>query len=158
MTMLPPLPPLADLDASHLTPVLAQVLAQIFTSYGLAASPSATPPVAPIAVAVVGFEGPRSGLLALRLDARGATAMATTLLGGFPPESDAERDDALGEWANITAGNLKTRALDPTGTFRLGLPVVGDGTAPGTETPARLCFSLPDQGTLEVALVLDQAA
>lgn len=137
--------------------VLERVLAQLFQSYGLQAAPAEGGPKAASTIAVIGFEGPRTGVVTLRLDDAGAAAMATALLGGFPPESEAERNDALGEWVNITAGNLKTQALDPRGTFRLGLPVVGDGR--GTDAPPRgIPFRLPGDGGLEVGLVLDPAA
>ncbi|MEZ6016933.1 MAG: chemotaxis protein CheX [Planctomycetota bacterium] len=149
----------ADLDALGLAPTLAEVMGLVFQSYGLEATPieGAAPFGLGGAVAVIGFEGPRTGLVTLRLDGPGAEAMATSLLGGFPPESDAERNDALGEWANISAGNLKTKALDPLGDFRLGLPVVADREGPGSETPARLCYRLGELGSLEVALILDKA-
>jgi hypothetical protein len=106
-------------------------------------------------VAVVGFEGPRSGLVQLCLDPAAASAMATTLLGGFAPESEAERNDALGEWANIVAGNFKSRALDPTGVYRLGLPVVGGDGPRGDSPGTRLWYRVGDGGELAVKLVVD---
>ncbi len=146
-------PPLDERDLSE---VLDQVLPEVFGAYGLAATPGSEPD-APTTIAAIGFEGPRSGCLRLLLDEAGAEALATSLLGGFPPESADERSDALGEWANIAAGNLKTRALDPLGRFRLGLPVVGSAPSPLPLGGTRRAFELPGAGHLEVALVLDPA-
>jgi len=148
-------PPIA-LDEADLSEVLDQVLPELFGAYGLAATPG-PPPAVPAMIAAIAFEGPRSGCLRLMLDEAGAEALATSLLGGFPPEGPEERSDALGEWANIAAGNLKTRALDPRGPFRLGLPVVGAAPSPPPAGGTRRGFELPGAGHLEVALVLDPA-
>ena len=77
--------------------------------------------------AVVGFQGSLNGHVCLRCSHGGAEEIAKGLL--MMEKTDAiaadELQDALGEYANMVAGALKTRALDPVeGGFQLGIPEV----------------------------------
>ena len=72
----------------------------------------------------VDFTGELNGTVAVRCTAEGAMDLARGLL--MPEEGETvaleEIEDALGECANLLAGALKTKALDPVGSFKLGLP------------------------------------
>jgi CheY-specific phosphatase CheX len=72
----------------------------------------------------IGFEGDASGRVVLRCSDETAERIARGLL--MMDESEALEleavTDALGECANMLAGSLKTKALDPVGRFQLGLP------------------------------------
>ena len=74
--------------------------------------------------AVVEFSGEPSGAVILRAETAGATDLARKML--MMEEGEAieleEIQDALGECANMVTGSLKTRALDPFGTFELSTP------------------------------------
>lgn len=74
--------------------------------------------------AVVEFSGPAIGAVVLRCTPEAAADIARGLLmlGEGDTVELAEVRDALGECANMVTGALKTRALDPHGTFRLGVP------------------------------------
>ena len=72
----------------------------------------------------VGFTGCANGGVAIRSNSDGAADLTRGLLM-MEPEDEldaADIEDALGEFANMTAGSLKTAALDPRGEFHLGLP------------------------------------
>lgn len=76
----------------------------------------------------IGFEGDASGRVVLRCSVETADCIARGLL--LVDESEALEleavTDALGECANMLAGSLKTKALDPVGSFQLGLPDFSD--------------------------------
>lgn len=72
----------------------------------------------------ISFCGDASGQVVLRCSADAATRIARGLLmmeEGATLQVD-EIQDALGECANMLAGLLKTKALDPVGKFQLGIP------------------------------------
>jgi len=74
--------------------------------------------------AIVDFFGDPNGSVVLRATAEGAADIARKLLMMEDDESvDLEEiEDALGECANMVTGSLKTRALDPHGSFQLEPP------------------------------------
>jgi CheY-specific phosphatase CheX len=61
--------------------------------------------------------------------------------------------DALGECANMLAGSLKTKALDPVGSFQLGLPDFSD-PGPGEEMEGALVYRVA-QGVMSVEVWLE---
>jgi len=74
--------------------------------------------------AVVEFSGPATGAVVLRCtpEAGADIARGLLMLGARDTVELDEVRDALGECANMVTGALKTRALDPHGTFRLSVP------------------------------------
>ena len=72
----------------------------------------------------VEFRGDREGMILLRCTSHGANDITQSLL--MMDEEEAveldEVEDAIRECANMMAGQLKTRVLDPIGHFSLGLP------------------------------------
>ncbi|MSR63053.1 MAG: chemotaxis protein CheX [Planctomycetes bacterium] len=73
---------------------------------------------------VIGFDGDAKGQVVLRCSLETADSITRGLL--MMDESEVIElsaiNDALGECANMLAGSLKTKALDPVGKFQLGLP------------------------------------
>ena len=76
--------------------------------------------------AIVRFHGRLEGYVVLRWSHEGAAEMARGLLMAEPDEEleHEEITDAIGECANMVAGSLKTKALDPIASFSLGIPEV----------------------------------
>lgn len=76
--------------------------------------------------ATVAFHGKPSGAVLLRCTPLGALDITRGLLmlEEGDPVSIEDIKDALGECANMLSGSLKARALDPTGEFTLGTPVI----------------------------------
>ena len=72
----------------------------------------------------VEFTGAVSGAVVLRAGRGAAEEITRSRLMMEPDEvlEDEDVQDALGECVNLVAGTLKTRALDPLGTFQLGVP------------------------------------
>ena len=100
-------------------------------------------PPPPEFTAIVGLAGQLCGVLSLRCNARSATLMASKMLGVDPQQADEHMWDALGEVANMIAGNFKNK-----------LTGMGDGcmlSVPTVITGADYSFhSLADAGQLEV--------
>jgi CheY-specific phosphatase CheX len=101
------------------------------------------------------FNGDANGCVVLRCSLEGADNIARGLLmleeGGFL-ELSAIRD-ALGECANMLAGSLKTKALDPVGSFKLGLPSFSDPMHAGNMEGA-LVYRVAE-GVMSVEVWLD---
>lgn len=72
----------------------------------------------------VSFHGLVQGAVLLRAARSAAESIARSMLALEPDEEllEDELRDALGECVNLVAGGLKSRALDPLGTFGLGTP------------------------------------
>lgn len=72
----------------------------------------------------VEFSGAVSGSVVLRAGREAAEEITRSMLMMEPDEELEDDDvaDALGECVNLVAGTLKTRALDPLGTFQLAVP------------------------------------
>ena len=66
-------------------------------------------PPPPEFTAIVGLAGQLCGVLSLRCNARSATLMASKMLGVDPQQADEHMWDALGEVANMIAGNFKNK-------------------------------------------------
>lgn len=76
--------------------------------------------------AKVDFLGEVNGQVILRCNAQGALDISRGLLmmdAGEAIQID-EVEDALAECANIIGGLMKTKALDPHGSYKLGLPEI----------------------------------
>ena len=110
--------------------------------------------------AVVEFSGDPNGAVILRACAAGASDIARKLLMMEEDETvDLEEiQDALGECANMVTGSLKTRALDPRGTFQLGTPTIATKVhVPHEHQTGRLVFAL-SQGNVAVEIWLSEEA
>jgi len=75
-------------------------------------------------VANVALRGEQEGTVSLVCHPGAARTLAASLLMADEPSTldEAEVLDAIGECANMVAGGLKTRVLDPLGTWALGTP------------------------------------
>jgi len=103
----------------------------------------------------IDFSGDASGRVVLRCSVDSADSIARGLL--MMDESEvlelAAVTDALGECANMLAGSLKTKALDPVGSFQLGLPDFSD-PAPNGAMEGALVYKVA-QGVMSVEVWLD---
>jgi len=102
--------------------------------------------------AVIPFTGDVCGQVVLRCSGSGAKSIARGLL--MMDESEAlglsDVRDALGECANMLAGALKSKALDPNGSFRLGLPEFGSPGPAGASGGALVYRVAEDSMSVEV--------
>lgn len=112
--------------------------------------------------AVVEFSGPAIGAVVLRCTPEAAADIARGLLmlGEGDTVELAEVRDALGECANMVTGALKTRALDPHGTFRLSVPKLDTlVNLPEQRRCGRLVFQLSEgSAAIEIWLAGSAAA
>lgn len=94
----------------------------------------------------VAFHGQLSGEVVLRCTADGAMDIGRGLLMLERGEAlDVEEvSDALGECANMIAGLLKAKVLDPVGEYRLGLPEHGLDGASAAPRDGRLLYRLTE--------------
>ncbi len=110
--------------------------------------------------AVVAFHGPQNGAVVLQCTAEGATDIARGLLmldaGTSIPLADVQ--DAIGECANMVAGSLKTRALDPYGEFKLGLPKFGAGAPHACARSAGQLRFRMSQGCAAIEIWMEEPA
>lgn len=104
---------------------------------------------------LIGFSGDASGRVVLRCSIDGAESIARGLLMMDASEvlELSAVDDALGECANMLAGSLKTKALDPVGKFQLGLPDFSD-PKPGGRMEGALVYRVAE-GVMSVEVWLD---
>lgn len=118
-------------------------------------------PVANVSIeAVVEFSGPATGAVVLRCTPEAAADIARGLLmlGEGDSVELAEVRDALGECANMVTGALKTRALDPHGSFRLSVPKLDTlVNLPEQRRCGRLVFQL-SEGSASIEIWLAGAA
>lgn len=108
--------------------------------------------------AKVEFSGPQNGALLLQCTAEGAMDIARGLLmlDAGTSVSLEEVKDAIGECANLVSGALKTRAFDPHGTFRLGVPrIATSSTRDRQPDVGQLVFRM-SEGCVAVEIWLDE--
>ncbi|MCP5022028.1 MAG: chemotaxis protein CheX [bacterium] len=105
---------------------------------------------------VVGFSGPLEGVVVMRCQESCANSITRGMLMMEEGEPVAQEDirDALGECTNMLGGFFKRQALDPTGTFQLGIPKIEEYVAAGNHTEqGSLVYELSDsQASVEVWL------
>lgn len=108
--------------------------------------------------AAVAFKGSLSGSVVVRCSAQGAMDIARGLLMLDATTSLAvqEIEDALGECANMVSGVLKRRALDPRGTFELGLPEIRRAPKVIGRPGGMLVYQL-SEGVVSMELWLDES-
>jgi chemotaxis protein CheX len=103
---------------------------------------------APQFTAMVGLAGQLCGLLSIRCHGKAATLMASKMLGVELDKVGPEVSDALGEVANMTAGNFKNKIAGLGEGCMLSPPTVVTGSD-------YVLHSLSGSATLEVRLCFE---
>lgn len=111
---------------------------------------SAAAAVATDFTAMVGLAGQLCGLLTLRCSAHAAALMASKMLGTDVKESDQQMWDAVGEIANMIAGNFKNKLTGMGDRCMLSVPTV----ITGSDYSFR---SMADTGPVELTLLFEGA-
>jgi chemotaxis protein CheX len=99
--------------------------------------------------AMVGLAGQLCGVLSIRCSAQAASLMASKMLGISPIEAGQESWDAIGEIANMVAGNFKAKLSGMGNHCMLSVPTV----ITGADYRLR---SLADGATIEVGLTFEE--
>ncbi len=120
-------------------------------------APSAAASLANIAYEViVEFTGPMDGVVVMRCQESCASSITRGMLmmEETEPVATADIHDALGECTNMLGGFFKRQALDPTGTFYLGIPRIEQYVAADNlSEQGHLVYELSDsQASVEVWL------
>jgi chemotaxis protein CheX len=107
--------------------------------------------------AVIGLSGKAKGTVVLSVDREVALGVAEALLGERPVEINSDVTDAMGEMANMIAGQAKAQLEQFAMSISLPTVITGKGHCiefPRNTTPIAIPFSC-DWGALalEVALV-----
>jgi chemotaxis protein CheX len=100
--------------------------------------------------AIVGFAGQLCGRFTLRSSKQSAGVMACKLLGAQLNHDDAQIWDAIGEIANMIAGNFKNKLVGLENRCALSLPTVIRGSD-------YRCGAIKNSHLLEVALLFEGA-
>ena len=98
--------------------------------------------------AMVGLAGQLRGVLSLRCSSKSAAIMASKMLGVEVGHGDEQMWDAVGEIANMIAGNFKNKLTGMGDGCMLSVPTVITGSDYN-------CRSLTDSGSLEVRLLFE---
>ncbi|MFT5153647.1 MAG: CheY-specific phosphatase CheX [Planctomycetota bacterium] len=105
---------------------------------------------------IVEFTGPLDGVVIMRCQDACATSITRGMLMMEESEALAQEDilDALGECTNRLGGFFKRQALDPSGTFKLGIPRIEQHVIDVTfSEQGHLVYELSDsQASIEVWL------
>jgi chemotaxis protein CheX len=97
---------------------------------------------------MVGLAGHLCGVLSIRCSEESATTMASRMLGVEPGKVGAELADALGEVANMVAGNFKNKITGLGDGCMLSVPSVIMGHDYDVHSPA-------DSETIEIRLLFE---
>jgi len=100
--------------------------------------------------AMVGLAGQLCGLLTLRCSSQSAALMASKMLGVSVSQADEQMWDAMGEIANMIAGNFKNKLTGMADRCMLSVPTVITGSDYS-------CRSMADTGPLEVTMLFEGA-
>lgn len=100
--------------------------------------------------AMVGLAGELCGLLTLRCGSQSAALMASKMLGLEVKEEDQQMWDAIGEIANMIAGNFKNKLAGMADGCMLSVPTVITGSDYS-------CRSMADTAPLEVSFLFEGA-
>jgi chemotaxis protein CheX len=100
--------------------------------------------------AMVGLAGQLCGLLTLRCSKHSAALMASKMLGVEINETDQQMWDAIGEIANMIAGNFKNKLTGMGDRCVLSVPTVITGSDYSFH-------SMADTGPLEITLLFEAA-
>ena len=110
--------------------------------------------------ASVEFRGPLNGRLLLRASASVLSLLAENMTGDADGRSEALQHDALGELANVIAGNVLPIVAGAKAEFFLGSPRVvrlTDSNADDRAAKARVTFGVED-GHIEALLFVRRAS
>ncbi len=100
--------------------------------------------------AMVGFAGQLCGCFRLRSSRQSAAVMACKMLGAQLSHDDPQIWDAVGEMANMIAGNFKNKIVGLENRCMLSLPTVITGSD-------YKCPAMKDSYLLEVELLFEAA-
>lgn len=100
--------------------------------------------------AMVGLAGQLCGLLTLRCQTKSAAQMAGKMLGMDVNQADGHMWDALGEIANMVAGNFKNKLTGMSDKCMLSVPTVITGSDYN-------CRSMADSGPIELMFLFEGA-
>jgi len=89
-------------------------------------------------------------LLTLRCSSQSAALMASKMLGVSVSQADEQMWDAMGEIANMIAGNFKNKLTGMADRCMLSVPTVITGSDYS-------CRSMADTGPLEVTMLFEGA-
>ena len=111
---------------------------------------------APAAGAAVGFSGPFSGTLVLRITRDILPMISANMLGGEPAPNMRLEHAAVGELANVICGNVLPAMAGSDVTFQLDSPRLFEGPVPNDLAAvgalrADICMGL-DSGKAELRL------
>jgi chemotaxis protein CheX len=123
--------PAADFDRSIWTPLLslsAREVFEIMLCTKLKPFEPGTDVKAGEFTALVGLAGSICGVLSIRCTDQAARVMASKMLGMPPEEVDNDSWDALGEIANMIAGNFKGKLSGVGNHCMLSVPTIIVGT------------------------------
>lgn len=98
--------------------------------------------------AMVGLAGQLCGLMTLRCGTKSAAMMASKMLGIEIKQADQQMWDAIGEIANMVAGNFKNKLTGMGDGCMLSVPTVITGTDYS-------CRSMTDSAPLEVCFLFE---
>ncbi len=127
----------------------AREVFEIMMGCKLEAQSPANPATAEI-TAMVGLAGQLCGLLTLRCSSQSAALMASKMLGVNVNQADEQMWDAMGEIANMVAGNFKNKLTGMADRCLLSVPTVITGSDYS-------CRSMADTGPLEVTMLFEGA-
>ena len=105
-------------------------------------------PTPPELTAMVGLAGRLCGVLSVRCESKSAVVMAAKMLGIPPNQVNGQIQDAVGEIANMVAGNFKNKVSGMGSGCWLSLPTVISGSD-------YKCRSLASSGKIEVHFLFD---
>jgi chemotaxis protein CheX len=100
--------------------------------------------------AMVGLAGQLCGVLTLQSSAPAAALMASKMLGIDVREVDAQMWDAIGEIANMVAGNFKNKLTGMGEHCMLSVPTVITGSD-------YCCHPMSDSGSLEANFLFESS-
>jgi chemotaxis protein CheX len=100
--------------------------------------------------AMVGLAGQLCGLVSLRCTAKSAALMASRMLGTEIRPADKQMFDAVGEIANMVAGNFKNKLTGIADKCMLSVPTVISGSSYN-------CRSMSDSAPLQVTMLFEGA-
>ncbi|MFZ0287398.1 MAG: chemotaxis protein CheX [Terriglobales bacterium] len=98
--------------------------------------------------AMVGLAGQLCGLVTLRCSVKAAASMASLMLGAEIHPGDRQMFDAIGEIANMIAGNFKNKLTGIADKCVLSVPTVISGSDYS-------CRSMADSGPLQISALFE---
>ncbi len=144
--------PTAAFDREAWTPLLALSAREVFDimlGTRLKQQPPSADPHVGEFTALVGLAGSLCGVLSIRCADQSARIMAGKMLGMPPEEVDNDSWDALGEIANMIAGNFKNKLSGVGNNCMLSVPTIIVGREYETH-------SLAGGHTIEVVFEFEQ--